>query len=130
MTRKRILVVDDAPDIRTICEACLTGVGGHEVQLAANGSDGLAVALKWQPDLILLDVMMPGLDGTDVLKCLVQDSRTVHIPVIFLTASAQPHHAERYIQLGALGVIAKPFDPMSLCNRIDALLNRSNSVPH
>jgi two-component system, OmpR family, response regulator len=121
VTVRTVLLVDDEPDIRRIGELTLTRVGGFTVHLAPSGADAVEAALKHAPDIILLDVMMPGMDGAATLAALRADARTKAIPVIFMTAKVQRHEVERYRALGAVGVVAKPFDPMTLSNRIRAI---------
>jgi len=110
----RVLVVDDEPHIRRIGELALRSVGGLEVHLAASGAEAVELAAAERPDVILLDVMMPGMDGPTTLGTLRERPETARIPVIFMTAKVQKHEVERYLRLGAAGVIAKPFDPMRL----------------
>lgn len=118
MTPERILVVDDEKDIRTVVGLALTAVGGFAVEECALGEDAGRLAAAFAPDLILLDVMMPGLDGPSTLRQLRQAPRTADIPVIFMTAKIMPGEVEHYLALGAVGVIAKPFDPMTLSEEI------------
>lgn len=109
-----VLIVDDEADIRTIGRISLEDVGGMRVLLACSGEEGLAIAASERPDVILLDVMMPKMDGLSTLARLLEDPRTAGIPVLFVTAKAQPHEIEHYLRAGARGVIAKPFEPLSL----------------
>jgi CheY-like chemotaxis protein len=117
-----ILLVDDEPDIRTIAELSLSQVGGWKVVLASSGVQALEVAGKHKPDLILLDVMMPEMDGVTTFQALANRDDTREIPVIFMTARVQSQERERYVGLGAAGVIAKPFDPMRLPDDIRGIL--------
>jgi CheY-like chemotaxis protein len=110
----RILHVDDEPDIREIVEMSLGLNADFEVRACASGADAVATAAEWSPFLILLDVMMPGMDGPTTMTHLRKDSRTADIPVLFMTARAQAREVEQLISLGAQGVISKPFDPMTL----------------
>jgi CheY-like chemotaxis protein len=121
MTIRRVLLVDDEPDIRKIGALSLQAVGGWEVLLAANAEEGLALA-RQRPDVVLLDVMMPGMDGPTLLKHLRQLPEGVDIPVVFMTAKVQRIEMERYLSLGALGVIQKPFDPMTLPEEVRRLV--------
>ena len=107
-------MIEDDPDIQTVAQLSLEAVGGYEVETALHGEAGLQKVLEWTPDLILLDVMMPGMDGPTVLQNLRADPQTAHLPVIFMTAKAQAHEVAAYHEMGALGVITKPFDPMLL----------------
>ncbi len=113
-----ILVVDDEPDIQTIAEMSLTVVGGWDVVLASGGREALSLCAETPPDLVLLDVMMPGMDGVTTLGRLRDEPRTAHIPVILMTAKVQHREVDRYLEAGALAVIPKPFDPMTLPARI------------
>ena len=118
----RILYVDDEPDIREVAQMALELEEDLEVRLAASGAEGLAEAAAWSPDLILLDVMMPQMDGPTVLEKLRADPATASIPVVFITARTQAQEVATLKALGALGVIAKPFDPMSLGEETRAFL--------
>jgi CheY-like chemotaxis protein len=114
MSAVRVLHVDDEPDIREIVELSLGLDPDLTVRSCGSGGDALAAAAVWAPDLILLDVMMPVMDGPTTLTHLRQSPRTAGIPVVFMTARAQPRELEHFVSLGAEGVIAKPFDPMTL----------------
>jgi CheY-like chemotaxis protein/HPt (histidine-containing phosphotransfer) domain-containing protein len=114
MSSVRVLHVDDEPDIREVVELSLSLDPDLAVRSCGSGGDGLAAAAIWSPDLILLDVMMPNMDGPTTLTHLQQNPRTADIPVVFMTARAQPRELEHFVSLGAEGVIAKPFDPMTL----------------
>ncbi|HMR04174.1 MAG TPA: response regulator [Polyangiaceae bacterium] len=118
----KILLIDDEDDIRTIAEMSLGTVGGFEVVLAENGRRGVALALSEKPDAILLDVMMPGMDGPTTLANIRSKSEARGIPIIFMTAKIQAKEREAYLALGAAGVIPKPFDPMTLATDIKAIL--------
>ena len=122
----RLLHVDDECDIQEVVKMSLELVGDFEVELAVSGAEGLAKAGSLLPDLILLDVMMPGMDGPATLRALREQPRTSGIPVIFMTAKVQSHEIAQYLALGALGVIAKPFDPMSLPDQVRRLWNQSS----
>src|ERR1043165_741581 len=110
----RVLHVDDEPDIREVVELSLSLDPDLTVRGCSCGGDALAAAAAWRPDLILLDVMMPVMDGPTTLTHLRQSQRTADIPVVFMTARAQPRELEHFVSLGAEGVIPKPFDPMTL----------------
>lgn len=114
MDRIRILHVDDEPDLREIIEISLGIDPDFEVRSCESGTEGVGVAAEWQPDIILLDVMMPVMDGIATLMVLREKPETADIPVIFMTARAQARELDRFRALGAFGVIAKPFDPMTL----------------
>ncbi len=115
---KKVLIVDDDDDIRLIAEISLRDVGGFEVLTAASGRDGIEMAIGEMPDLILLDMMMPGMDGLRVLAELRSSESTKHIPVAFLTAKAQKREIALYLASGGQAVITKPFDPMQLPDQV------------
>jgi CheY-like chemotaxis protein len=118
----RILLVDDEDDIRTVARMSLERVAGWTVLTASSGAEGCAVAAAEQPDAIVLDVMMPGQDGPATLTQLREDPATASIPVVFLTAKVQVAERERLQSMGALGVVAKPFDPMTLATELATVL--------
>ena len=122
MSRRTVLLIDDEPDIREVVELSLGSVAGWEVLTASSGVDGVELASAQQPDVILLDVMMPGLDGPATLDVLRGRDETRAIPVLFMTAKAQAGELTRYASLGVAGVIPKPFDPMTLSDRVAAAL--------
>ena len=119
---KRILIVDDEPDIREVARVSLEMIGGHEVIDAASGADALVAAERERPDAILLDVMMPGLDGPSTFARLQESAATRDIPVIMLTAKVQATDRSRLAQLGVAAVLSKPFDPMSLADEVASVL--------
>lgn len=120
---ERILYVEDEPDIRTIAEMALTRIGGYSVQLCESGPDAIARAPAFAPQLILLDVMMPGMDGVETLAHLRMLPEMRETPVVFMTAKAQRHEADHYRALGAVGVVPKPFDPVTLSQAIADIWN-------
>ena len=126
MTAKRILIVDDEEDIREVAELTLEAVGGWEVSTASSGSEGLLLAAAEQPDAILLDVMMPEMDGVATFQKLQANPVTQKIPVILLTAKVQSAERRQFTELGVTGIIAKPFDPMTLTNQVAAALGWSD----
>lgn len=119
---RRILVVDDEDDVREISRLSLERIGGHEVLTARSGAEALAVAVQERPDLVLLDVMMPGTDGPATLAAFRDEEVTAGIPVVFLTAKARASDQAELLALGAAGVITKPFDPLRLATELGALL--------
>ncbi|MDP8909947.1 MAG: response regulator [Chloroflexota bacterium] len=122
MDPKRILVVDDEDDIREVAAFALQAVGGWQVLTAASGRQALALAAAHRPDAILLDVMMPELDGPATVVALRDDPATRNIPVVLLTAKVQAADRQRFSQLAISGVLSKPFDPMALPGQLrDAL---------
>jgi len=117
----RILYVEDEPDIRAIAQMALEAVGGFTVIACASGSEALASAPGANADLLLLDVMMPGMDGPSTLKALRELPATANTPVIFMTAKVQAAEVAQYRELGAIDVIHKPFDPMELAAQINRI---------
>ena len=115
---KKILYAEDEPDIQAVAQMALETIGGFEVVLCNSGLEALEVAHDAAPDLILLDVMMPGLDGPETLLKLREIDSLKETPVIFLTAKAMPSEVDRFKAAGAVDVIAKPFDPISLSDQI------------
>ena len=124
MSAKHILLVDDEQDIREVAALSLQAIGGWRVSSAADGGRALVMALAEQPDAILLDVMMPGLDGPATFKRLQDNPQTRDIPVIFLTAKAQSADRQKFAELGVAGTLTKPFDPMTLTDQIATILGR------
>ena len=121
----KILIVDDDPDIRFIARLSLERVGGMDVIDADGGTEGVRKARDEQPDVILLDMMMPVMDGTATLRALRAQGATASIPVIFLTAKTVAAEVERMRALGAVGVLTKPFDPRALPADVRALLRQA-----
>jgi len=122
---RRILLVEDEPDIQAVARVALEAVGGFTVEMCNSGREALDRVLDCKPDLILMDVMMPGLDGPSTLKQLRAAPETAAYPVIFMTAKVQSHEVARYKEIGGLGVIAKPFDPMTLADSVRSLWNQT-----
>jgi CheY-like chemotaxis protein len=120
-TLARILYVEDEPDIRAVAQMALEAVGGFTVIACSSGSEALAAAPTAQADLLLLDVMMPGMDGPSTLKALRELPATAGTPVIFMTAKVQAAEVAQYRELGAIDVIHKPFDPMELSAQINSI---------
>lgn len=120
----RILYVEDEPDIQTVARLALETLGGFAVQLCSSGEEALQLAPGFQPQLILLDVMMPVMDGPSTLKMLRTLPQFASTPVIFMTAKVQPGEVAHYLELGAVDVIPKPFDPMTLSNQVEAIWAR------
>lgn len=114
MSQKRILVVDDEDDIREVAAMSLETIAGYTVITARSGKDALRIAEAEHPDAILLDVMMPEMDGPSTFIQLQAMPSTRSIPVILLTAKVQPHDRTRFASMGVAGVFSKPFDPMTL----------------
>jgi CheY-like chemotaxis protein len=125
MTDIRILLVDDEPDIREVVDVSLGLDRDFATRACASGADALVTAAEWSPSLILLDVMMPLMDGPTTLANLRKNPRTAHIPVVFLTARTQASEIQQYVSLGAQGVLSKPFDPMTLAASVRSYLPAS-----
>jgi CheY-like chemotaxis protein len=122
MMARKILIIDDEDDIRDVAALSLETVAGWEVLTANSGAQGLARAVEHQPDAILLDVMMPGMDGPTTFHELSKNPATAKIPVLLLTAKVQSSDQRRFADLGVKAVLFKPFDPMTLSAQIaDAL---------
>lgn len=121
----RILLIEDDPDIQKMVQLSLKYQGGHQVSVASGGREGLEKATADPPDLILLDVMMPDMDGYETCRHLKSHESTRHIPVVFLSARAQQAEIQKGRDLGAVGYLVKPFDPMTLSSQLDAILRRS-----
>lgn len=124
MARKalhRILYVEDEQDIQEIARMSLETVGGFAVKTCSSGAEAVEVAPKFKADIILLDVMMPGMDGMTTLGELRKIPALAETPVVFVTARVQRHDIDEYLRTGAAAVITKPFDPMQLPNEIRAI---------
>jgi CheY-like chemotaxis protein len=120
----KVLIIDDDADIRSIARLTLSRLGGMEVVEAASGAEGVRKAQNEKPDVILLDMMMPAMDGSETLAALRSQPATAMTPVIFLTAMAVGAEVERMTALGAAGVLIKPFDPRTLSGDVRALIKR------
>ncbi len=118
MKKHRILIIDDEEDIRTVTALTLETVADWEVMVATNGKEGIERAKQENPDAILLDVMMPEMDGPTTFRNLQATEETRHIPVLLLTAKVQAVDQQRFADLGVAGVLFKPFDPLTLADQI------------
>lgn len=118
----KVLVIDDEEDVRFVAQLSLERVGGMTVVQASSGEEGVARARSEQPDFILLDMMMPGMDGAATFRALRASAETASIPVVFLTAKAMAAEVQRLKDLGAKGVVLKPFNPMTLAAEVAAIL--------
>lgn len=123
----RITYIEDDPDIRAVTEMVLENLGGFTLNVCNGGLSALQSAPLFKPDLILLDVMMPSMDGIEVLNKFKNIPELAATPVIFMTAKAQRHEVEGYKKLGAVDVISKPYDPMKLVDRIVEIWNHYQS---
>lgn len=119
---RRVLIIDDEEDIREVAAMSLEAVAGWEVLMAGSGVAGIIRAEEQQPDAILLDVMMPGMDGPTTFRELRANPRTAQIPVILLTAKVQAADQKRFSDLGVSAVMFKPFDPLTLAGDISRAL--------
>ena len=124
MSAYKILVVDDEPDVLQMLEVAL-GRRGHQVLTAATGMEGLVIAEGERPDLVLLDIMMEGMDGWEVLKLLKLDPAMHDIPVVMLSARSEPRDKIRGLQEGAVDYVTKPFSVRELVATIEAVLERA-----
>ena len=123
-----ILYVDDDPDICSVVQATLRLVPGLNVQTADSGERAIDLAYELRPDLVLMDVMMPGLDGPSTFARLRESALLAEIPVIFMTAKVLPAEIAHLLQLGAIGVIVKPFDPLKLYGELYSLWNKGGAA--
>lgn len=124
---KCVLVVDDEEDVRAIAKIGLEMGAGWNVLTASSGKEALVMAATKQPDVILLDMMMPDMDGRATLQQLKANSATMHIPVILVTAKVQPSDRESFVKLDVAAVFAKPFRPLKLADQIMAVLDSASS---
>lgn len=122
---KRILVIDNERYIQEVTQICLRTTAGWQVLMASSGRAGIATAVAEQPDAILLDVMMPDMDGPTTFRELQNNPATYQIPVILLTAKVQAADLRRYNELGVEGAIAKPFNPLQLADQVATTLGWS-----
>ncbi|MGJ3253408.1 MAG: response regulator [Elainellaceae cyanobacterium] len=123
MTTKRILIIDDEADIREATQICLEVTGEWQVLTASSGNEGLMKAAIEKPDAILLDIMMPGMDGLATFQNLQENPDTQNIPIILLTAKAQSSEQREFSQLKVAAIITKPYDPFSLSNQLSSALS-------
>jgi len=127
MTPMRILLIEDDPDIQRMVQLALKFQGGHSVSTASTGLEGLDKAAAEHPDVILLDVMMPEVDGYETCRRLKENPDTAAIPIIFLSARAQQAEIQKGRDLGAAGYLVKPFDPMLLSGHLAAILGTAQN---
>jgi CheY-like chemotaxis protein len=126
MKKRKILIIDDEEDIRTVTALTLETVAEWDVVIATNGKDGIQRARQEHPDAILLDVMMPEMDGPTTFRNLQAIAETRQIPVLLLTAKVQAVDQQRFADLGVAGVLFKPFDPLTLADQIAGVLGWAN----
>jgi CheY-like chemotaxis protein len=122
---RKILIIDDEDDIREVAALSLESLAGWEIVTANSGAQGVARAAEQKPDAILLDVMMPGMDGPTTFRELQKNPATAGIPVLLLTAKVQATDQKKFADLGVRAVLFKPFDPMTLSNQIAGVLGWS-----
>jgi DNA-binding response OmpR family regulator len=121
---QRLTYVEDEPDIRSITEFALKEIGGYQLDVCASGTQALAQTPDFRPDLIILDVMMPGMDGIETFNRLRAIPALAMTPIVFMTAKTMSHELELYRSMGAADVIPKPFDPLTLSDRISEIWTR------
>lgn len=122
---KKILYAEDERDVQTIVEISIWSTSSYEIKICDNGKLLLDCVEDYNPDLILLDAMMPEMDGITTLRNLRLNEKTKNIPVIFITAKAQTHEVKSFNESGVIGVITKPFDPMSLSSSIKEIWDKN-----
>jgi CheY-like chemotaxis protein len=122
---RKIMLVEDDPDIAILAEIALKEIAGFEFVHFSSGPDALNGVIEAAPDLIILDYRMPQMNGGEVLQALRSNDETRHFPVVFMTASLMPKHVGKLMELGALGVLPKPFDPVTLGDEVKKLWSRS-----
>ena len=124
----KILYIEDEPDIQTVAQLALENVGGFTLEVCGSGQSALDVAESFAPDLILSDVMMPGMDGPETIQELRKIPSLSKIPVMFMTAKVQSEEIKELLSYGALGVIPKPFDPMNLATKVLELWESNHTI--
>ena len=128
MTIRKVMLVDDDDDIREIGTMALSEVGQWQVVEAASGSEALTACERETPDVVLLDVMMPEMDGPTTFHSLRKLKSGKEVPIIFMTAKVQKHEVEGYLKLGAQGVIRKPFDPLTLPDEVRQIVGQGSNT--
>lgn len=126
MELTKIMYAEDEPDIQAVARVALEMVGGFQVAIVNSGLELLEQVASYAPDLIMLDVMMPGMDGPSTLQALRNHPELASIPVVFMTAKVQPAEVQQYKEMGAADVIPKPFDPMNLANQLRGVWGKLN----
>lgn len=125
----KVLIIDDEEDFRTVASSCLGLLNGAEVLEAGSGQEGIKIACDEKPDVILLDLCMPGMDGTKTLENLRKEPEASDVPVIFCTTKGMFEQFEEMKAMGALAVITKPFDPLRLYDQINTILTNAGKLP-
>jgi CheY-like chemotaxis protein len=126
---QRITYVEDEPHIREIVQLALEELGGFTLHVCESGPEALDTVPIFHPDLVMLDVMMPGMNGIQTFRSLRQLPEIAGTPIIFVTAKAQKHEIQQYLSLGAADVIPKPFDPVALPSEITSIWRRAQENP-
>ncbi|MDH3335307.1 MAG: response regulator [Rhodospirillaceae bacterium] len=126
MELSKILYIEDDPDIQTVARMALEMVGGYTLEVCSSGDEAIAKGADFGPDLILLDVMMPGMDGPTTLANLREIPQLQKTTAVFMTAKVMPSDVQRYKDLGAADVIPKPFDPMTLAQQVREIWSADN----
>lgn len=126
---RQILIIDDEEDIREVASLSLEATAGWQVIKASSGAQGIELAKSAQPDAILMDVMMPGVDGPTTFRQMQQIPEIAHIPVLLLTAKVQGVDKRRFADLGVAAVLFKPFDPLALAEQIKEALHWNVAPP-
>lgn len=121
-----ILYVEDDPDVQEVAKMALEMLGGYTLKVCSSGGEAIAAVENFTPDLILLDVMMPGMDGPTTLKRLREKPGLAKVPAVFMTAKVMADDIDHYKALGAQDVIAKPFDPLALASRVGEIWESSH----
>lgn len=124
---KRILYVEDEPDIQAVVRLALENIGGYTLEVCSSGQEAIAKGEAFNPDMLLLDVMMPGLDGPTTLKELRKKPTLADKPAVFMTAKVQPQEVAHYKEIGAVDVIVKPFDPTTLSEEVSRIYKKWQS---
>ena len=123
----KVLYVEDEPDIRMVGKRSMASIGKFEVKECASGDEAIKAVGEFTPDVIVLDVMMPFMNGPEVMKELRKLPVTMNTPVIFMTAKVQTSEINEYMAMGAIGVIAKPFEPMTLAKQISDMVKQTKA---
>ncbi len=123
---RSVLIIDDEDDIREVAALSLEATAGWKILTASSGSEGIEVAVAHQPDAILMDVMMPGVDGPTTYRIMKENPAISHIPVLLLTAKVQGVDKRRFADLGVAAILFKPFDPLTLAEQIAEALHWSD----
>jgi two-component system, OmpR family, response regulator len=124
----KIILVEDDPDIQEIVLMTLKELGGYAVKICSGGQEALDNIVEFHPDIVLLDVMMPEMDGPTTFKAIRVMPEVKNVPIVFMTARSQTHEVKEYMDLGAIDVIRKPFDPVMLCGQIEQIWENYNGT--